>query len=361
MNTPNDRHTLVDLVSRNADRIKGLLILVVVADHNDWLRRLAPEVFEPLTFHVLGFLLLAFTFGEKAWGLQFVLDRVARYLVPYWWALTAASLAFALAFGVTGGTGGALVAWSLAAILGNAPYVKQASGFFMLWFLPCLFGLTCLTAIFDSPQAKRMRGTLVLVAVAAHLLIPLLPRAQMFYLPFGLGVALNIFVLGLVWRWLLPWHVPKAWGWLALLVFVASYGSLAISATHLEIATLDMAGIDRPGVLLLQDLAGMSGVLSVVWLAEHLDGTRWLAIIGQHSLLAYLGHPFAYVMLGKLGFGPTGGDVSAPAMLLYGCLTGGVALGLALGVAIAVARSRLLSMWIVPRAWRQWPPGCYLS
>lgn len=94
--TANPYDNIKAVLGRNSERIKGILIVVVAADHNDWFRQLAPNLFEPLTFHVLGFFLLAFTFGTKEWSLSYISNRIARYMIPYWWALSATTLAFFL-------------------------------------------------------------------------------------------------------------------------------------------------------------------------------------------------------------------------------------------------------------------------
>lgn len=348
---------LETLISINADRIKAILIISVAIDHNDWFRQLSPALFEPLTFHVLGFFLLAFTFGDKTWSLRFLADRIARYMIPFWWALTAASLAFFFLFKPPVSAIGAAFNLMSAAFIGNAPFVKLASGLLMLWFLPCLFGLSCLLAAFDSLQTRRARNTFGILAVVAHLAIPLAPHAPMLYFPFGLAVAMDIFALGLLWRQLLRIRLPWLWGPIALVIYVLSYGKLVSDPVHLEVGTLEMAGIDNPVVLALQDLAGVSGVLSVIWLASVFHGLRWFDAIGRHSLLVYLFHPIAYVLLGKLLGSPGNSDLPAPALLLYGCVACCLAVGVALAMSVLVTRSSLLSAWIIPRSWRQWPPA----
>lgn len=346
--------TLLTLVSRNADRIKAILIIIVVADHNDWLRNYSPNFFEPLTLHVLGFFLLSFSFSTKTWSSNFVLDRIARYLIPFWWVLAASSLAFSFTYKFEGGISDYFSKWVLAALIGNAPFVKSSSGLMMLWFLPCLFGLSCLLAIFDSLKSNSARYVAISLAVVAHLAIPLMLSTLMLSVPFGLAIAADIFILGLIWRKLLNLRLPKYWGPIALAFFIAAYSALVWVPVHLEIATLSLAGISNPAILLLQDISGMAGVLSVVWLTSQPRQIQWLENIGRNSLLIYLLHPFIYVLIGKLfALSRTAPPLD---LLLVGLITNFTVVGLAYLMASFVSRVPLLSEWFTPRSLRQWPP-----
>jgi fucose 4-O-acetylase-like acetyltransferase len=254
-----------------------------------------------------------------------------------------------------------VVARALAAIIGNAPFVKSASGFLMLWFLPCLFGLSCLLAAFDSLVSRRMKSFAVGLAIAAHLVVPFLPPAPMLWLPFGLAIAMDVFLLGLVWRQLLKCRLPRHWGSMAAAIFVASYGALVSAPVHLEVATLELVGIGRPWLLFLQDISGMAGVLTVVWLVGLSGKLHWLEPIGRNSLLVYLIHPVAYILLGRLWPATPGDDLAPSVLFAYGCLTICLAIGLAYALSVVVSRSPFLSAWIVPRSWNQWPPARMLA
>ncbi len=354
--TGQENPVLAERLSKVSDRVKGILIVVVAADHNDWFRQLAPRVFEPLTFHVLGFFLLAFSFGFKSWHGQFVADRVARYLVPFWWTLAAASLAFGVVFGGGGGFIERVMGFLLAALIGNADVVKASSGLLMLWFLPCLFGLSCLLAFYDSRLTRRGRQVALGVAVAAHVLLPMLARPWMQWLPFGLVVAADVFALGLVWRQLLLRRWPGYVGPVALLVWVACYGLLVGARTHIEIGTLEISAMRDPWVLVLNDVAALSAMIAIIWLAEHARVTRWLEGVGKNSLLVYLIHPVFYVLLARVWVAPALLDLAPLVLFLHACATTALAVSLAYGVSRLLSASPLISSWITPRTWAQWPP-----
>lgn len=356
---PADDRLLVSRISRDASSIRTLLILTVLADHNAFFRQAAPDLFEPLTFHVLGFLFFAFTFGKKTWNAEFIADRCARYLIPFWWAVTGASIAFYFMYQRHTDPLDSVVPWALAALIGNAPFVKPASGFLMLWFLPSLFGLTCLIAFYNSIQARWAKNLALILAILAHLFLPLLPRLTMLWLPFGLAIMANVFVLGLIWQRLLKVSLPGFWGPIVAIVFVASYGTLVAGPVHLEIATFEVVGANAPVTMILQDIAGMTGVLTIVWLAGLAPKFGWMDEVGRNSLWIYLIHPLIYVCLEMTSLTrarPEQGTLSA---VLCGILAAFVALYLSNGIAKFISRSPVLMSWISPKTAKHWPIEIY--
>jgi len=351
------RPNLTDLVSAHSNRIKGILIILVASDHNDWFRELLPDLFKPLTFHVLGFFFLAFTFGSKVLSGRFLLDRAARYLVPFWWVLTIASLLFSIVVLPNADPTARLVAWLLAMFFGNAPFVRTSSGMLMLWFLPCLFGLSSLIALIDAVPSKHFKRLEWILAGLAHLVIPLAAASTIMWLPFGIGVALDIFVLGLIWRVISKWPLFEFWGLASLLMLVVSYGVLMMGSINIEIGTLEVFGVNRPVLMFLQDLAGLSGVVAVVWLASKFGSIRWLDAVGRNSLLVYLLHPFAYQGCARIA-ARIGLNASGSWMLFFvGCVMTVMAVGSAYMLSAWISDSPRLSKWIIPRTWQAWPPS----
>jgi hypothetical protein len=343
-------------LSQVSDRVKGILIVLVAVDHNDWFRQLAPRMFDPLTFHVLGFFLLAFSFGEKPWSGRLIADRLVRYLVPFLWALATASLAFRLVYRGGSSVVEGFIYFLLAALIGGADLVKASSGLLMLWFLPCLFGLNCLLAYHDSLVTRRARYVGLSLALGAHVLLPVLVQPWMQWFPFGLVVAVNVFVLGLIWRQLLQRRLPGYVGPMALIVCIACYGTLVLAKVHIEIGTLEIHALSNPWVLLLHDLTAFSAMVSMIWVAENITLTRWLAGVGKNSLLVYLLHPVFYVILSKLWVSQAQTALSNMMLGLHACVTTFIAVFLAYGVSRMVSGAPVLSAWITPKSWHQWPP-----
>ena len=351
------RPVLAERLSLVSDRVKGIFMLLVVADHNDWFRQLAPHLFAPLTFHVLGFFFLTFSFGSKAWSGRFVADRVARYLVPFWWALAGASLVFGVLY--RGGSSPfERVSYFLqAALMGNANDVKASSGLLMLWFLPCLFGLTCLLAFYDSLASLVARRVALFLAVSAHVLSPFFVGAWMLRIPFGLAVAADMFVLGLILRQLLKQRWHRYWSVIALVGLIASYGALVYLRTHIEIGTLEITELRNSWLLLLHDVSVLSAMLVVIAAAEYISVMHWLEGVGKNSLLVYLMHPIVYLMLSKIWVSPVQPGLTNVMLGLHACVTTVIAISMAYGLSLVVSGSPTLSAWITPKSWHQWPPA----
>lgn len=348
--------TLGGLVKQHSDTIKGILVLLVVMDHNDWLRAATPELFRPLTFHVLGFFFLAFAFAEKRLSVKFALDRACRYLVPFWWMLLLTSLiySFVLAKGITPMS--QILAVAAAAIIGNAPFVKASSGLLMLWFLPALLGLNLLIAAYDEVNKSAVRWLLAVAAFAVHLMLPLLNVAQLMWLPLGLGIALEVFVLGLAWRYALTMRLTAS-GWLLVAtLWAGSYAILVAQHVNVEIATLDVYGITHPQTMVLQDLEGFLGVAMVIWLAQYLSGINLLKAIGRRSMLVYLIHPLVYQASNVVLPPNRLEDPNWLTLCVGGAVTGVAATVIAYWLAVGIEQSPTLSSWLTPRYFSDWPP-----
>lgn len=355
-----DQALLGGKLSRVANRLKGLLILVVVLDHNDWFRQLAPQVFGPLTFHVLGFFLLAFSFSEKSLTLDFIASRMARYLVPFWWALALTSMATSLILKSDISVLMAIENFLVAAVVGSASLTKTSAGLYMLWFLPCLFGLTCLLAGADSWTRQQGPTTVYSLAFAAHLALPYVKGVWMSWIPFGLLIAAYVFFLGLVWRQCLGFRWTAFVGPLALACFMVGYGFLVVNKVHIELGTLELSALQNPGTWALHLLSVFSALLVLVWLADCFKPLGWIERIGEQSMLVYLIHPLSYLALTKLWVSPGQAESSSGMLLFHACATSALAVASAYGLSLILSRSEVFSSWVTPPTWRQWPPTGYL-
>ena len=359
MNSNSPTTTFADTLQNSLNTLKGLLIIIVVMDHNDLLRLLAPDLFRPLTFHVLGFLILPFLVPTKPIDRHFFRDRLIRYLVPFWWVFTFAAVLYALAFRNESGLGTLALDWLAAAAIGSAPLVKISSGFYYLWFLPCLAGLVMVLALFQSLELRwrYVGGGLMLLC---HASITAFPAAFLTYIPFGLLIVMWAFPLGLLMRWVVTNNTVFRLRYLILAVFIGSYSLLVAMRLNLEIMVLDLRPVSEPLLFLLQDVNAISGVLAVMLLATHLNKLSILNLCGKHSLMVYLLHPLIFFLGYKLA-GGSNLHLDVYALLAAGVISVVLTVLIALGLAMAIARIPIARAWLTPKDWKDWGPVSLLS
>lgn len=359
MNAHQHITNFADTLRSSIDALKGLLIVIVVMDHNDLFRTLAPDVFMPLTFHVLGFLVLPFFLPIKPVDGKFFRDRLIRYLVPFWWVLTLSAVLYAVMFRGGSGLGTILIDWLAAVAIGSATLVKTTSGFFYLWFLPSLAGLVLLLTLYQSIQ-RRWRYVAVAVMLCCHALITFFPTGMLTYLPFGLLIVAWVFPLGLLLRWAMTNTAAFRLRYVILAIFLGSYSYLVAHRINLEIMLLDLRSITDPLLFLLQDINAVSGVLVTMWLATKLDQSRLLNLCGKHSLMVYLLHPLIF-FLGYKVSGAANWHLDFFPLFAASVLSVVLTVLISLAMAMAIARMPIARAWLTPKDWNDWAPVRLIS
>ena len=343
-----------DSFSGSVNALKGLLIIIVAMDHNDLLRAFAPGLFRPLTFHVLGFLLLPFLVPLKPPTVQFIRDRLIRYFVPFWWVLTFATVIYSVVYRGDEGFATPFVDWLAASVVGSAPLVKVSSGFYYLWFLPSLAGLVIFLAVYQS-LSRRWQTVFVVLSVAAHLAISVFPEGALRYLPLGPLIVLWVFPLGLLFRRIMKSAIIFHLRYLVFLAFVASYWYLVLHQQNIEIMTLDLLSITEPLMFSMQDINAVFGVLTAMWIASKLNGSRLLNACGHYSLMVYLLHPLVFFLGMKLS-GAAGWGIQSYALLAAGVISVALTILVSLVLAIGIARMPFIRSWVMPKGWDDWAP-----
>ncbi len=342
--------TLETALEGSVNPSKALLTLVGVMDHNDVAHAKFPATFRPLTFHVLGFLLLPFVISQLRLSQRFIMDRLVRYWVPQFWILTISALLFWIMQRHSALNSHAARDYLLAIAIGSAPLVKASSGFLAYWFLPTMPGLIAVLALHRSAPA-RWRGVMLALFVAVHCMLVADYVPGYYWVPFGLAIVANVFVLGLLFEWIAKSRVAYAARWAFPVAFVISYRWLAHSGAWLEVAILQMAPLVRLATFIAQDVAGVSGVVTVMLLADRLKAVAAITSIRRLSLTIYLLHPLVYAaletVLRKVGMLPRSLDTAAA----YGLFSYLVAVSVAWAGAALIEKSEPMSRWVTPRGW----------
>jgi hypothetical protein len=353
---------------RTYETIKGVLNFFVILDHNDILRtpREVQDLFLPMTFHVAGFLLLPFLGTPHRLSMRFVSDRAARYLVPFMMA----TIGYAALFHFLMSSGETLPAsvndTMIALAIGTASTLKIATGFIILWFLPTLFTLVIVYAIFEC-ISRFLEFFLFMLACCVHLTLGLAPDWVGHWTPGNLHLALFMLPLGLAMRRLhlrlLPLGYPHRLGLAALALLL---GTWAIEyGRESEVATAKMPSILGIGHLLAIDISMISCMVALLSFGPLLARVPILPRLGRHSLVVYLVHPLIYFpVLAALNLmHPAAHTSTALGFTLYiMAIASSVAFTTAtsLLIAIALQRFRILERLIMPRGWHDWLPVALL-
>ncbi len=284
----------------NLNILKGLLILTVIFDHNDFSRGVFADFLRGMSFHVVGF--LAIPFLRPA--LQPASPRAASYVFRLYYPFLLLTLAMGVAVAVTGGQpwDERVHATALALYSGHFYALKAATNMGLLWYLPSFISLVLLHGVIES-QGRGGKAALIALLVALHgVLGPVAVRIQD-YLPLGLLPALYTipmcYLVVLCHRRLLE-RLPAATAVaLALAVFALVKWLQIHWRLPYELGAMEVPGYDAWPHMLVDDLEGVTGALFLFQLAR-LPLGRGLAAFGEVSLQVYLTHAFVGLAIAKL-------------------------------------------------------------
>ena len=273
----------------NLNLLKGMLIVLVVLDHNDYARSFIPGFLLGMSFHVVGFMAIPFLKTPPApWGVTY-----GAYLFRLYWPFAAIASATALLLGLKMGWGHGWLWWH-ALYSGDAATVKAATGLGMLWFLPSFIALVTLWGLYSKTHAGGRAALWALVLVAHAGMGPVAPALGP-WLPSGLLPALYMFPLGFACAQVQQHWLDRArplWATAGCAVLFGICKSAQMTAgLATEVGFAQVASAAAPPDLLLNDLEALSGTLLLFQLARcRLPG--FLERLGEVSLQVYLLHAF---------------------------------------------------------------------
>ena len=327
----------------NPNVVKGILVLLVVIDHNDFSRSVFPGFLYGLSFHVVGFMTLPFLrpapAPDRAFG-----QYLFRLYFPF--VVLASALALAVALLVPVSPLLQVERWALMLYSGNSAIIKQVTHMAMLWFLPSFVALVALRTGLE--HIGRIGKILAIAALCAiHPLIGVAPDRIENFLPLGLLPALYMVPLALVAAWgharLL--RLPRFAG-LALTLAVYTLVKLAQMSAHLyyEVGFAIVADYTQPFALLVNDLESITGVWMVFQLGRFSLGSL-VETAGKYSLQVYLFHAFVAALIFKLLVSIAGGT---PALVLF-CVSFALTAVLATLLARFLAEQGTIRRLLFPR------------
>jgi len=338
----------------NMDAVKGVLIFLVVLDHNDFVRALAPAFFSSLNYHVLGFIFLPFIKGRRGGGLTFGLNMLVRYFVPFATFYTISTVAFFILYRSGEGL---LLDYFTGMFVASAATLKTSSGFMMFWFLPVLFSTVIVLSYYD--QLKGVKKTLVLyLFIVAHLFIGTVPAWIKDYTPMGLHIVSYVFVLGVLVRWINKGIFRRnivVVRCASIMIFGICCAVSMYYNTHTEIGDLSVDSIITIGPLILHDVLGISGFFIIYLFSGFAAKIPLIALIGQYSMIVYLVHPLVFKVFLLISTGLDSNYAAWPfAYLLGATLSVFITIIVSLGIAHVINRLDWLHDFVTPKGYREW-------
>lgn len=309
--------------------LKGILILLVILDHNDFSRLLIAGFLYGFGFHVMGFMTVPFLKPAPRLDRAF-LDYAFRL---YWPFLVLVSLTALAVLATTPVTAPAqLRLWALSLYSGNSVVLKDTTHMALLWFLPSFISMVAVRAAIDHAGPAAKAGAIALLCVA-HLFIGQYAARIQDWLPLGLLPALYVIPLGYLGVWLHRTLLARLPALLALPLAAAVFAVVKYVQVQAhfynEVGFAEVADWRQPWELFINDAECVTGVLMLFQVCR-LRVAGVFDAFGRYSIQIYLFHAFIALGVYKavLRFAP-----DAPA---------GVKLGLSLGatalVTLAFAR-----------------------
>ena len=286
-----------DRMRMNYDVIRGVLILIVMLDHNDIVRnvRSVNQWFLPMTFHVAGFLLLPFLVRPKRFSLAMAGDHAVRYLTPFFFALMLYAVAFRVLITSDVSVEDWLTRVATAFVLADPSSLHDATGFIVLWFLPALLSLVLLAAFYNT-VSRPWRLVVFVVCLVVHLTVGGLSQTAKSIVPQGWLIALYVFPLGVACRAIIPWLTNTRHG--ALLACASCAVLLTCwwseKGSEVEVATLVLPTLFQPLRLIATDVSDVAFLTALVACSPSLGRVPALSFLGRYSLVIYLIHPLVY-------------------------------------------------------------------
>jgi fucose 4-O-acetylase-like acetyltransferase len=330
----------------NLNFLKGLLIILVVVDHNEFSRSLFPAFLLGMTFHVVGFMTIPFLKPPPPVFTREFAAYAFRLYYPFA-LLTCALWVVVTAMG-TAPLAQRLEVLGIALYSGNADMLKIATQMGLLWFLPSFITLVALRSIIGRcSTAWRVAAFALLLAV--HLVIGALAKALQDYVPMGLLPALYMVPLAYAGAALHQKLFERMGAPLATVLALAAFAAIKTVQMQMgldnEVGFASVADYRHPLALLVNDLEAVSGTLMLFQFSRSkFEGV--VAACGKVSMQVYLFHAFIALGIYKalLLFAH-----QAPPLALF-LVSVLLTVLLTLGLAWLVMRTALLKRLLFPRS-----------
>ena len=340
---------LIDAATGSA--MRGLLIVAIVLGHNRSLLAVAPEFHHLYYWHVHGFFFLAFASRGFVSGGYAVRDMLVRYLVPFAVFLTLGTLINMARAPAQAD----ISAYLTALVIGSSRLCDRASNMSLLWFLPALAGFVTVSILISRLVARASAWPLFVAMILGTgvLLVALIPRDALKYVPLGLPIVAYVLPLSLAFCGLVVLVSGKS-APVRTIMLVAALIACLVTTLLLKNLEVNIAlfkfGQAEAVTFVLAALLAVTANVAVYLLSGFLRSFDWLRALGDSSLEIFLLHNFIQIpiLTALLSRRQAFGDV---ALAGASVVVSAIAIGLSMGLAAGLRRLPRLRSLIFPRDW----------
>lgn len=285
--------------------LKGILIIIVLADHNNFLRQVSTDFFRPLTFHVIGFLLLNFYgsyFSHKSFRIFFI-ERSIRYLWPFFIFYFLYALVSNFANQIT-------FTWKdylLGMMIGSFTTVKQGCGGAFMWFLPALLSFSIFVKLISYLNLTAI-FLLFILSTVLHIFMGDINELFKTLQPFGIGVSLYLAPISIIFfliQFSIGMKIPYGSRYTILVLFIVAvvcHSILTMDRVNIEVGALWVPSSSEIGSIIVNIISNVVALLFLWMLAykNYRPLSSFTQMIGKNSLFIYLVHPFLLAVYTQL-------------------------------------------------------------
>jgi fucose 4-O-acetylase-like acetyltransferase len=300
---PKGLNTITDY-KPEIDSLKGILITLIVVGHNYWFSEFYPIAFATLyNFHVVSFLLLPVLTLKANYSLSKLSNQVFRLTIPHvFFFLVLSALYFTL---YVEKTPERIDVWlgylQTAAVFQNEGFLKQATGFRHLWFLPAMITMLVFLYIYFRGN-DWFKGLFILFALVLHITIGNLDSSILIYFPWGSSLIIYI-----IFPALIIYRCSKLiqWRWYSDLIVISLFMFLTIICYKKHLFTglagdIQMPGLENISRIIFHDLVLIISFFGIFRIAYYLRNS-FLTDVGRYSLQIFLFQPLIWQLFWQFG------------------------------------------------------------
>ncbi|MES2046927.1 MAG: hypothetical protein V4447_00890 [Pseudomonadota bacterium] len=335
----------------NQNTLKGVLIILVIFDHNEYAHKIYPLFLAGFSFHVIGFLSLPFLRPAEPLGKKILEKMAFSYYYPFFWIVCGMALLNSLISQSQSTLDSSVFNFLLALYSGNSQVLKHVTQMSLLWFLPSFFSLMLIRGALAS-SGKAIQTFFLISISLAHFYIGIFASEIRNFIPLGLLPTIYAFPLILI---IVKFHQSifekfnRANAFLLIITAfsIVKYSQIKMGLSQ-ELGFAMVADYRNLPAMIVNDLEAITGTLMLFQLARFNLG-QLIQRSGQNSLQIYLFHAFIALIIFKL----IEKNLPNTSMNIRLVISMVITLLLTLLIAKFIMKNEALKRFLFPRSWNE--------